>query len=197
MFPALDVAIKLLSTLPGIGQRSAMRLAFHFIKNDPFYAEQLARAILELKEKVRFCKICGGLSESEVCTICNHTDRNKKQLCVVEDPADIFAIETTGEFLGIYHVLMGALSPLDGIGPDDLRLSELEDRILKNQFEEIFIATNPTLEGDATAHYIESMIKNPEIRITRISHGITTGASLEYADKTTLARSIRNRQDLR
>lgn len=195
-FPALDNAIHLLSTLPGIGRRSAMRVAFHLIRKDHHTSRQIADAILELKEQVRFCKICGGLTDRDVCEICEDVRRDESLICVVEDPGDIYAIEKTSEYRGKYHVLMGALSPLDGIGPDDLRIAELLDRIKHSEISELIMATNPTMEGDATAQYIASKLKDTGIRISRISHGISTGSSIEYADQSALARSIKNRQDL-
>ncbi|MEQ9367201.1 MAG: recombination mediator RecR [Leptospirales bacterium] len=209
----------MLTTLPGIGERSALRIAFHVLKNEELQAEQLSQALIELRRNVHFCSDCGGLSESEgLCEICSNPARDATTLCVVEEPGDIFAIEKTGEFSGLYHVLMGSLSPLDGVGPEDLRLLELEERVRggasrKSQsaaegapagksagdskgFTEIFIATNPTLEGDATAHYIHERLGDTGLRVTRISHGIPTGASIEYADRSTLARSIRARMDI-
>ncbi|MCR9141338.1 MAG: recombination mediator RecR [bacterium] len=212
MFPALDKLVRMLTTLPGIGERSALRIAFHVLKNEELQAEQLSQALLDLRRNVHFCSDCGGLSESAgLCEICSNPARDAAALCVVEEPGDIFAIEKTGEFQGLYHVLMGSLSPLDGVGPEDLRLSELEERVRNvagtsnadsdssaaaKTFSEIFIATNPTLEGDATAHYIHERLRDTGIRVTRISHGIPTGASIEYADRSTLARSIRARMDI-
>jgi recombination protein RecR len=196
MYPALDNLVHLLSALPGIGKRSAMRIAFHILKSDPHFAKELGTSLLHIKEQIFLCEKCGGFSESEVCDICSNTRRDQAILCVVEQPSDIFAIEDTGEFTGLYHVLMGALSPLDGIGPSDLRLSELSHRLTELPIEEILIATNPTMEGDVTAQYIADMFKNSKIHISRLSHGISTGSSIEFADKSALARSIRNRQDL-
>ncbi len=198
MFPALDKLVRMLTTLPGIGERSALRIAFHVLKNEEIQAEQLSEALLDLRKNVHFCSDCGGLSEHEgLCEICSNPARDATTLCVVEEPGDIFAIEKTGEFQGLYHVLMGSLSPLDGVGPEDLRLGELEDRVReKPTFTELFIATNPTLEGDATAHYIHERLRDTGLRLTRISHGIPTGASIEYADRSTLARSIRARMDI-
>jgi len=199
-FPAFDNLIRLLATLPGIGQRSAQRIAFHLIRSDSFQVRQLADALNEIKRQIRFCSVCGGLTDQEVCTICEDPERNRSVLCIVEEPGDIFAIEKTGEFSGLYHVLMGALSPLDGIGVEELRIEELRERLLREPFEEIFVATNPTLEGDATAHYITTLVGETatgrDIRLTRISHGIPTGATIEYADPSALARSIKNRQNL-
>ena len=194
--PAIDNLVSLLSTLPGIGSRSARRIVFHLIKEEPQLAKNLGRLLGELRERVQFCNQCGGISESELCPICRDPDRDQEILCLVEDPGDVFAVESTGEYHGHYHVLMGALSPLDGIGPQDLRIGELQSRIAAQPVKEILIATNPTMEGDATASYITALFRNLPIRMTRISHGITTGATLEYADSTTLARSIKNRQEI-
>lgn len=206
MFPALEKLVRMLTTLPGIGERSALRIAFHILKSEELQAGQLSDAIRELRSNVHFCAHCGGLSESAgLCHICSNPAREHGTLCVVEEPGDIFAIEKTGEYSGLYHVLLGALSPLDGIGPEDLRLGELFARIQDRAghatnevpITEVFIATNPTLEGDATAHYIrERLSVDGNVRITRISHGLPTGASIEYADRSTLARSIRSRQEL-
>ncbi len=208
MFPALEKLVRMLTTLPGIGERSALRIAFHILKSEELQAGQLSDAIRELRSNVHFCTDCGGLSESPgLCYICANPAREHGTLCVVEEPGDIFAIEKTGEYSGVYHVLLGALSPLDGIGPEDLRLNELFARIQDRSggetatnsapVTEVFIATNPTLEGDATAHYIhERLTAAGDVRITRISHGLPTGASIEYADRSTLARSIRSRQEL-
>ena len=204
MFPALEKLVRMLTTLPGIGERSALRIAFHILKNEEVQARQLSQSILELRQNVHFCTDCGGLTESEgLCDICSNPSRDASSLCVVEEPGDIYAIEKTGEFQGLYHVLMGALSPLDGIGPEDLRLDELLERVnasrensAEKSFGEVFIATNPTLEGDATGHYIREMLRDSRVRLTRISHGIATGASIEYADRSTLARSIRARTEL-
>ncbi|HBS06171.1 MAG TPA: recombination protein RecR [Leptospiraceae bacterium] len=195
-FPALEQLVDVLGSLPGVGKKSARRIAFHILKSDLEISKRLSDSIANLRREVRFCEQCGGLSQENLCHICSDSHRNQRLLCVVEDPSDIFSIEDTGEFNGLYHVLMGALSPLDGISPEDLRIEELSQRIETHPFDEIFIATNPTLEGDATAHYISELFAHRGFRFTRISHGIATGASIEYADKGTLARSIRERKSL-
>ena len=195
-FPALENLVRQLSALPGIGQRSALRIAFHLLKTEEHQPRELGQALVALRDQVRFCKVCGGLSETEMCDICSDTERDDRIICVVEEPGDIFSIEKTGEFRGRYHVLLGALSPLDGVGPEDLRFAELTERLEAGAFEELFVATNPTLEGDATANYLQDLLADREIRLTRISHGIPTGSSIEYADQNALARSIRGRQDL-
>ena len=196
-FSALNDLVRLLSSLPGIGSRSALRITFHLIKSDEYMVKQLSEALLNLKRNIRFCRRCGGLSESEICDICSDKSRNPEILCIVEEPQDILSIEKTGEYNGRYHVLMGAISPLDGIGPDDLRINELREIIESEKISEIFIATNPTLEGDATASYISEILPDENIALTRITHGLQTGGSIEFADRSTLARSIRNRQKIR
>ena len=201
MFPALENAIALISTLPGIGNRSATRIAFQLLRSDERSVQELAEALVDLRRRMRFCSECGGLCEADVCEICEDTNRDRSAVCVVEDPGDVFAIERTREFRGVYHVLLGALSPLDGIGPEDLRLGELSRRLVSGHLGqtpivELFIATNPTLEGDATASHIMDRIVPEGVRVTRISHGIPTGAAIEYADQSTLARSIRARTEM-
>ncbi len=206
MQSAFHRSIETFSRLPGIGQRSATRIVFYLMKNERGLAQDLSQAIIDLKEKLGFCEKCGGISEQKLCEICGDRDRNVELLCVVEEPGDIFVIEKTGEFSGYYHVLMGALSPLDGVGPEELRIEELKKRIREEypEIKELFIATNPTIEGDATADYIHSLFhfhlpmgqNNLSPKITRISHGIPTGSSIEFADTSALARSIRSRQEL-
>lgn len=196
VFPELEHFVRVLSSLPGIGSRSARRIAFYLLKSDLRETEDLAETMLDLRRRVRFCSLCGGLSTGDLCTICSDPTRDRSQLCIVEEPSDIFAIEGTGEYKGLYHVLMGALSPLDGIGPEELRIKELAHRLDTGRFSEWFVATNPTLEGDATASYLSDRFKRDTIRFTRISHGIPTGTGIEFADKSTLARSIRERKTL-
>ena len=199
--PELDSAVEWIATLPGIGRRSAMRIALYLLKSEPWQVRQLSEALLRLVEELGFCQICGGLSSEPECAICTNEERcSSGSLCVVEEPGDLLAIENTGAFPGTYHVLMGALSPLDGIMPSDLRLEELWSRIETEKIEELFIATNPTLEGDATANYIQENLQSrfqaEDLRITRIAHGIATGGNIEYADANTLAHSIRSRSEL-
>ncbi|MBX7058299.1 MAG: recombination mediator RecR [Leptospirales bacterium] len=196
MFPALDNAVRLLSTLPGIGERSALRIAFHLLKSDRQQVAELASALTNLCDQVQFCRQCASLAQQELCELCSDPQRDASLLCVVEEPGDVYAIERTGEFKGLYHVLMGALSPLDGVGPQDLRLNELFARIESSAPAELFLATNPTLEGDATARYIQDRLRGRSLKLTRISHGIPTGAAIEYADRSALARSVRARTSL-
>lgn len=195
-YPALENLIRLLGTLPGIGRRSATRIAFHLLHVDADEVEQLSGALRRMREEVHFCQECGGLTDRELCEICEDTGRDDSILCVVEEPNDIYVIEGTGEYRGRYHVLNGALSPMDGIGPEDLRLEELRARILAGNPRELFIATNPTIEGDATARYLADLFQDRDLSITRISHGIPTGSAIEFAEMSALARSIRSRRAL-
>ena len=193
-FPALENLIQYLGALPGVGRRSAQRIAFHILRMDEEQVSELSRALATVRQEIRFCRECGGLTDQEVCDICTDDERDGSLLCVVEEPGDIFAIERTGEYRGRYHVLGGALSPLDGVGPGDLRMEQLSERA-RPPVNEVFLATNPTLEGDATARYIADLLEDTSIKLTRISHGIPTGTTLEFADQTALARSIRGRRD--
>jgi recombination protein RecR len=160
---------------------------------DPVIFQQFIQQIKQGKEGLRFCKVCAGVTEYEVCDICTSTKRDGSILCIVEQPEDIFSIERTGVFSGKYHVLNGAISPLDGIGPDQLRIAELEDRVDSEGIREVLLATNPTLEGDATASYIGARLKNKGVRITRIAHGLTVGGTIEYSDQYTLSKAINAR----
>jgi recombination protein RecR len=184
------------SRLPGIGRKTAERLSYHLLKADEGLARRLARAILEVRERVRFCSNCGNMTEEDPCAICRNPSRNRRLLCVVEEPRDVWAIERTGTFRGTYHVLMGALSPLDGIGPDQLRVKELLDRVRKEDTEEVVVATDPDVEGDATALYLSKLLKPLHIRVTRIASGLPSGGDLEYADSVTLSRALNGRQPL-
>lgn len=192
----LNQFIEVFSRLPGIGEKSARRIAFHILKKGNEEGEILANTILNLVKTIQFCKECGGFSIEPICDICKDEKRDRDILCIVEDPSDIFIIESTNEYKGLYHVLMGALSPLDGIGPENLRFKELNERLKKYNFKECFIATNPTLEGDATADYIVKHFSHYPVTFTRLTHGIATGSYLEFTDKFTLGLSIKNRQIL-
>lgn len=184
------------SKLPGIGRKTAERLAYHILKEDDSFAQNLAAAIGEVKEKIVFCSICGNMSEEDPCRICENQHRNKKLICVVEEAKDIWSIEKIGTFNGVYHVLMGALSPLDGIGPEKLRIQELLQRVQKDHAEEVIVATNPNVEGDATALYLSRLLKPLGITVTRIASGLPVGGDLEYADSVTLSKAIMGRQPL-
>jgi recombination protein RecR len=199
MYPeSLNRLIKHLSMLPGIGQKSATRLAMYLIKDNRELAEALALTLLEVKEKVRLCKICFNISENEICDICSDQYRDKHVICVVEGPADQAAIEESGAFKGRYHVLHGVISPLNGIGPEDIKISELLERIENEDIKEVLIATNPTTQGEATAIYIAKLLKkkDPKLNITRIASGIPFGGDLKYADRMTLERALQNRSPI-
>ena len=193
--PVQDL-IEELGRLPGIGPKSAQRLAFHLLTIEMTDAERLARTIIAVKEKVRFCARCFNVSEYEECRICRDARRDTTVVCVVEEPRDLMAMERTGEFRGRYHVLGGAISPIDGVGPDDLRIKELMVRIGDEEISEVVIATNPNIEGEATASYLARMLKAMEISVTRIASGLPVGGDLEYADEVTLGRAFAGRRRL-
>jgi recombination protein RecR len=184
------------SKLPGIGRKTAERLAYHILKEDDSFGQNLARAIKEVKEKIVFCSICGNMSEEDPCRICDNHHRNKKLICVVEEAKDIWAIEKIGTYNGVYHVLMGALSPLDGIGPEKLRIQELLQRVQKEQAEEVIVATDPNVEGDATALYLSRLLNPLGVMVTRIASGLPVGGDLEYADSITLSKALMGRRPL-
>ncbi len=192
---AIKIAIEEFAKLPGIGRKTAQRLVFFLIKRKPEELEALAQAIRSLKDRVRYCSICYNLTETDPCGICSHPGRDARMICVVEEPNDVVAIEKTHEFKGVYHVLGGALSPLEGIGPDDLRIKELLQR-LQGNVEEVIIATNANAEGEATAVYLSKLIKPMGIRITRIAHGVPVGGDLEFTDEVTLARALTGRTEM-
>ncbi len=199
MYPeSLNRLIKNLSMLPGIGQKSATRLAMYLIKDNRELAEKLALNLLEVKEKVRLCKICFNISEKEICDICSDPYRDTSVICVVEGPADQAAIEESKAFKGRYHILHGVLSPLNGIGPEDIRINELLERIEKEDIKEVLIATNPTTQGEATAFYIAKLLRKrrPALNITRIASGIPFGGDLKYADRMTLEKALQNRSSI-
>ena len=178
-----------LSKLPGIGKKSATRLAYHILKNRET-SKEIFSTILDSIDKIKSCSICGNYSSFDPCDICSNGKRENNILCIVEQPSDLLAIEETGYYKGQYHILMGALSPIDGRGPEKIRINELLERIKKNSFEEILIATNPTIEGESTFLYIQNLISDKNIKISRIATGIPMGGSLEYADKFTLGKAI-------
>jgi recombination protein RecR len=193
--PVQDL-IEELGRLPGIGPKSAQRLAFHLLTIETADAERLARTIVAVKEKVRFCVRCFNVSEQDECRICRDARRDATVLCVVEEPRDLMAMERTGEFRGRYHVLGGAISPIDGVGPDDLRIKELMTRLGAEDIAEVVIATNPNIEGEATASYVARMLKAMGVRVSRIASGLPVGGDLEYADEVTLGRAFAGRRDL-
>jgi len=194
--PPLARLIEELSKLPTVGPRTAQRLAFHLLSMSAQDAEALATAILEAKSRIRNCSVCGNLTEADPCGICANAQRDQSVICVVEDPRDIAAMERTREFTGLYHVLQGAISPLDGVGPDDLRIAELLQRVAAGDVREVIVATNPRVEGEATALYLSKVLKPLSVRVTRIAHGLPVGGDLEYADEVTLARALEGRRDL-
>ena len=185
--------IKHLSRLPGIGEKTAERLAMHIIRSSRKEAESLAASILEIKGKIRLCERCGALSDREVCDICDNPHRDESQLCVVEQPADMVAVEKSGAFKGKYHILQGALSPMNGIGPDDIRIQELLHRIREGRVKEVVIATSTNVEGEATASYIADRLESYAVNVTRIASGVPMGGDLQYVDPVTLQRAMDTR----
>jgi recombination protein RecR len=183
-----------LGRLPGIGPKSAQRIAFHILTTQSFDTTRLAEILSEVRDKVRFCTICGNVSEQDVCSICRDPRRTQSVICVVEEAKDVAAIERTREFRGLYHVLGGALSPIDGIGPDDLRFAQLVQRLADATVTEVIIATDPNLEGEATATYLTRLLVQPGLRVTRLASGLPVGGDLEYADEVTLGRAFEGRR---
>jgi len=183
-----------LGRLPGVGPKGAQRIAFHLLQSDPEDIRRLVSALTEVSEKVRFCVTCGNVSEAEQCRICRDPRRDLAVLCVVEEPKDVVAIEKTREFRGRYHVLGGAISPIEGVGPDDLRVKELVQRLASGEVMEIILATDPNLEGEATATYLARLLKPMGLRVTRLASGLPVGGDLEYADELTLGRAFEGRR---
>jgi len=183
-----------LGRLPGVGPKSAQRIAFHLLQSDPEDIRRLVAALTEVSEKVRFCVTCGNVSADEQCRICRDPRRDLAVLCVVEEPKDVVAIEKTREFRGRYHVLGGAISPIEGVGPDDLRVKELVQRLASGEVMEIILATDPNLEGEATATYLARLLKPMGLRVTRLASGLPVGGDLEYADELTLGRAFEGRR---
>lgn len=188
--------IEELSKLPGIGGKSAQRLAFHIINMPEENALSLATAITEAKKNIKYCSVCCNLTDSDICPVCSDPKRNKNTIMIVEDPRDMAAYERTKEFKGLYHVLHGAISPMNGIGPAELKIKELLERLKDEEIEEIIIATNPNVEGEATAMYLSRMIKPLGIKVSRIAHGVPVGGDLEYVDEVTLSRALEGRQPM-
>jgi recombination protein RecR len=183
-----------LGRLPGVGPKSAQRIAFHLLQADPVDVRRLAAVLVEVKDKVRFCAICGGVAEQETCRICRDPRRDPAVLCVVEESKDVVAIERTREFRGRYHVLGGAISPIEGVGPDQLRIKELMTRLADGAVTEVILATDPNLEGEATATYVTRFLANLGVRVTRLASGLPVGGDLEYADEVTLGRAFEGRR---
>ena len=185
-----------LSKLPGIGSKSAQRLAFHIMALEDREAGQLAEAITTAKREMKYCSVCGNLTDEDPCAICSDSSRREDIICVVESPRDVMAMERIKEYNGLYHVLHGVISPMEGIGPEDINLKSLIQRLQANDVKELIIATNPNIEGEATAMYIARLIKPAGIKVTRIAHGIPVGGDLEYADEVTLLKSLEGRREL-
>lgn len=193
--PSVDNLVAQLTRLPGIGTRTAQRLAFHLLRAPKEEALALATAIAEMKERVRFCRQCGNLTEDELCAICTDARRDHSLICVVEQPVDLLSVERTAEFRGLYHVLGGALSPLDGVEPRDLRIDELLERVQRNGVQEVVLATNPNMTGEATASYLADRLRG-RVRVTRLASGLPVGGDLEYADEVTLGRALAGRREM-
>jgi len=190
---ALEDLISALARLPGIGRKSAARIAFHLLKSDEQYVSMLTDRIASLRQRIRFCSVCGSFTEDDPCPVCSSPVRDKTIICVVEQAQDVLTIEASREYRGVYHVLGALISPLDGIGPDALRLDRLLERVRGQGVTEVVLATNPTVEGDTTALYVKKMLDGSNARVTRLATGIPVGGDLEYADRLTLARSFRGR----
>jgi len=182
--------------LPGIGQKSAQRIAFHILRAERSDVERLAQALVEVKDKLGLCTVCNNISDTEICLYCRDPHRDRRRICVVEEPHNILPIETTRTFDGLYHVVHGSLSPLKGIGPEQLKIKNLLDRLGAGEVEEIILATNPTVEGEATAVYLARLLKPLGLRVTRIAMGIPVGSDLEFADEVTMSKSLENRREM-
>jgi len=192
----VDHLIEALTKLPGIGRKTASRLAFHILRSNLSEAQALARAILDVKEKIHLCSICFNLTDEDPCRICQDENRNRELICVVEGPNDLIAIENTGSFNGRYHVLHGTISPLEGVGPDDIKIRELMERLQREEIVEVILATNPTVEGGATALYLTELIKPLGVKVTRIAYGIPMGGEIEYSDGMTLSKALEGRREI-
>ena len=193
--PAVENLVTQFTKLPGIGRRTAQRLAFHVLSTRPEEALELSRAIEDVKARVRFCRECGNLTEEELCGVCADARRDRTVICVVEQPVDVVSVERTGEFRGLYHVLGGALSPLDGVEPSDLRIGGLLTRVEHNGVAEVVLATNPTRTGEATAAYLADRLRG-KVQVTRLASGLPVGGDLEYADEVTLGRALAGRREM-
>lgn len=185
-----------LAKLPGVGNKTAQRLAFHILNMPLEDVEQLSSSITNAKRNIKYCKVCCNITDADVCNICSNTKRDSSLICVVEDPKDVVAMEKTREYKGLYHVLNGAISPMEGIGPEEIRIKELLRRVADNEIKEIILATNPNIEGEATAMYISRLLKPTGIMVTRIAHGVPVGGDLEYADEVTLMKALEGRREI-
>lgn len=193
---ALGNLVDQLAKLPGIGRKSAQRLAFHILKQSEEEAQQLADAIVTAKAKIHYCSLCYNLTDKELCPICSNPERDQSVICVVEDARDVIALERAHQFHGLYHVLHGAISPMDGVGPDQLKIKELLQRLQQHPAEEVIIATNTSIEGEATAMYLSNLLKPLGIKVTRIAQGLPVGGDIQYADEVTLARAFEGRWEI-
>ena len=185
-----------LKKLPGIGQKTAERLSFFLMRSQASQATKLANAIQNIKEKIILCSLCHGITEADPCGICSDTSRDQKQICVVEEPHDVYVMENMGYFKGVYHVLMGVISPLDGIGPDDLNIDALKEKVASKKIREVILATNPDMEGESTAGFVSKVLKPLDVRVTRIARGLPVGSDIEYADSVTLLKSLEGRMEM-
>ena len=188
--------IEAFTKLPGIGTKTAQRLAFYLLDMPDKEAEELAHAIINAKRNIKYCEVCSNITDKERCNICSDARRDSSIICVVEDPRDVVAMEKTKEYKGLYHVLHGAISPIDGIGPDDIKIKELLARLRQDEVKEVILATNPNIEGEATAMYISKLIKPLGIKVTRIAHGVPVGGDWEYADDVTLMKALEGRKEI-
>ncbi len=193
---AIESAIESLSSLPTIGRKTAQRLALHLLRQPKEDVQKLAHALLDMKEKVRYCSQCCNLTESDPCNICTSNKRNRTIICAVEEPSDLFAIERTNEYQGLYHVLHGALNPLEGIGPNDLKIKELLQRLSSGEVQEIILATNPNVEGEVTTQYLIKLLKPLHVKVSRLARGIPMGSDLEFADEATVSRALQGRVEV-
>ena len=185
-----------LRRLPGIGPKSAQRIAFHILKADRAEVDEIAAALRDVKEKIRLCEICNNVTETNPCSFCSDTSRNPKLLCIVEEPGNVLPIEKTGQYKGYYHVLHGALSPLQGIGPEQLRIANLLERLKSGAIQEVIVATNPTVDGEATATYLSKLLRPQGVTVTRIAMGVPVGGDLEYVDEVTIAKAMEGRKEI-
>ncbi len=192
----LDRLIQDLSRLPGVGKKSAVRMAYYLLQSDRSYTDDLLRHITEMRERVRPCSVCGNYTEEDPCGICRDQSRDRRVVCVVEQPQDVAVLESTKEYQGLYHVLNGTISPIDGIGAEDLNIASLRRRVQDESIEEVILATNPTVEGDTTALYLVKLLEQDGIKSTRLALGLPVGGDLEYADRLTIARALKGRTDL-
>lgn len=192
----LQNLIEEFNKLPGIGYKTAQRLAFHVLNLPAEKSENLAQAILSAKKNIRYCSVCQNLSASDICNICSNSDRDKSIICVMESPRDVMQMERTNEFKGVYHVLHGAISPMDNVSPDDIKIKELVSRVSDGEINEVIMATNPNLEGETTAMYISKLLKPFGVKVTRIAHGVPVGGELEFADEVTLGKALNWRVEI-